>query len=229
MAVSNVVVQMVRVLAIIHIVVGALLIAFSIIYAVVGYILSFAVPAVFMGVWMCIAGGLGIPASSPQRTSNRNCFAGIFMGFSITSAVFGGLIIIGYIVIVSGDVEEGLAAVILTLGIIEFGAGIWVSICLCLMKPCCNDSQQTVAFPGGIPGFALSQGGDGVPVPLQVPGVTVQTQSFNGNPQAGQRNFVDPVPFQAVGNQPHPVVASSPCFPPQHTEKSPKLGQYVPL
>ena len=67
--------------------------------------------------------------------------AGIFMGFSITSAVFGGLIIIGYSVIVSGDVEGGLAAVILTLGIIEFGAGIWVSICLCLMKPCCNDSQ----------------------------------------------------------------------------------------
>ena len=63
------------------------------------------------------------------------------MGFSITSAVFGGLIIIGYSVIVSGDVEGGLAAVILTLGIIEFGAGIWVSICLCLMKPCCSDSQ----------------------------------------------------------------------------------------
>ena len=69
------------------------------------------------------------------------------MGFSITSAVFGGLIIIGYIVIVSGDVEEGLAAVILTLGIIEFGAGIWVSICLCLMKPCCNDSQVRFLCP----------------------------------------------------------------------------------
>ena len=55
MAVSNVVVPMVRVLAIIHIVVGALLIAFSIIYAIVGYILSFAVPAVFMGVWVSLA------------------------------------------------------------------------------------------------------------------------------------------------------------------------------
>lgn len=86
-----------------------------------------------------------------------------------------------------------------------------------------------MAFPGSIPGFAVSQGGDGVPVPLQVPGVTVETQSSYGNPQAGQRNFVDPVPFQAVGNEPHPVMASSPCFPPQHTEKSPKLGQYVPL
>ena len=55
MAVSNVVVPMVRVLAIIHIVVGALLIAFSIIYAIVGYIVSFAVPAVFMGVWVSLA------------------------------------------------------------------------------------------------------------------------------------------------------------------------------
>ena len=52
MAVSNVVVPMVRVLAIIHIVVGALLIACSIIYAIVGYIVSLAVPAVFMGVWV---------------------------------------------------------------------------------------------------------------------------------------------------------------------------------
>ena len=90
-----------------------------------------------------------------------------------------------------------------------------------------------MAFPGSNPGYAVSQGGDGFPVavPLQAPGVTVQTQSFYGNPQAGQTNFVDPVPFQAVGNQPHPVVASSPCgdFPPQYTGKSSKLGQYVPL
>ena len=55
MAVSNVVVPMVRVLAIIHIVVGALLIVFSIVYAIVEYIVSLAVPAVFMGVWVSLA------------------------------------------------------------------------------------------------------------------------------------------------------------------------------
>ena len=92
--------------------------------------------------------------------------AGIFMGFSITSAVFGGIIIIAYSITIafanysdyyqyydndysetytyrrySYDAKMGLAAVILVLGIIEFGAGIWVSICLCLMKPCYTDSE----------------------------------------------------------------------------------------
>ena len=38
-------------------------------------------------------------------------------------------------------VKMGLAAVQLLLGIIEIITGIWVSICLCLMNPCCADSQ----------------------------------------------------------------------------------------
>ena len=92
--------------------------------------------------------------------------AGVFMGFSITSAVFGGIIIIAYSITIaianyyvyyhdyddvysetytyrrySYDAKMGLAAMILVLGIIEFGTGIWVSICLCLMKPCCTDSE----------------------------------------------------------------------------------------
>ena len=89
--------------------------------------------------------------------------AGVFMGFSITSAVLGGIIIICYSIMFatarysryynlygyygyryqrySYSAKMALAAVILTLGIIEFGTGIWVSICLCFMKPCCTDSQ----------------------------------------------------------------------------------------
>ena len=95
------------------------------------------------------------------------------MGFSITSAVLGGIIIIAYSVTIASasysryyyeynyrygpygynsyrtykyqrysyDAKMGLAAVILILGLIEFGTGIWVSICLCVMKPCCADSQ----------------------------------------------------------------------------------------
>ena len=91
------------------------------------------------------------------------------MGFSIISAVLGGVIIIAYTVTIakasysryyyydkhdwfgythtyryqrySYGAKMALAAVILTLGIIEFGTGIWVSICLCIMKPCCKDSQ----------------------------------------------------------------------------------------
>jgi len=88
------------------------------------------------------------------------------MGFSITSAVLGGQMIIAYSLTIahasyseyyygysyelvrsykyqrySYDAKMALAAVILILGIVEFGTGIWVSICLCLMKPCCTDSQ----------------------------------------------------------------------------------------
>ena len=100
------------------------------------------------------------------------------MGFAITSAVLGGIIIIAYSMMIgsasysryyyghnndhdyydyddpygypttvtyidhrySYDAKMGLAAVILILGIIEFGTGIWVSICLCMMTPCCTDS-----------------------------------------------------------------------------------------
>ena len=89
----------------------------------------------------------------------------VFMGFAITSAVFGGQIIIGYSLTIahasyseycgnsydlvrrhnscmfSYGAKMGLAAVILILGVVEFGTGIWVSICLCMMKPCCTDSK----------------------------------------------------------------------------------------
>ena len=95
------------------------------------------------------------------------------MGFAITSAVCGGIIIISYSMTLGGarcrdycdpcdrysdgnftkptkfhptptysyETKLGLAAVILTLGIIEFGTGIWVSICLCVMKPCCTNLE----------------------------------------------------------------------------------------
>ena len=86
------------------------------------------------------------------------------MGFSITSAVLGGIIIIFYSIALTGasysqyngddypnstyryhrysySAKMALAIVILILGIAEFATGIWVSICLCVMKPCCTDSQ----------------------------------------------------------------------------------------
>ncbi|XP_067047513.1 uncharacterized protein [Acropora muricata] len=266
MAVSNGVVSMARVLAIFHIVVGALLIIFGIadgVTSVLGdeymFIAGYGFYGVWIGTWMCIAGGLGIPGSTPQRTRTRNCFAGVFMGFSITSAVLGGQIIIAYSLTIayanyseyyygysyeivrsykyqrySYDAKMALAAVILILGIVEFGIGIWVSICLCLMKPCCTDSQQqVVAFPGSIPGHAVVEGVDGVTVavPLQASGVAVQTQSSNGSALPGQSTG-DPVSFQVVGNHTHPVVgATSPGGGslPVYTEKSPKLGQYISL
>ncbi|XP_067047526.1 membrane-spanning 4-domains subfamily A member 4A-like isoform X2 [Acropora muricata] len=249
MAVSRRTVSLIRSLAIFHIVVGALLIILGIADGVTSLATSgrtfwtgYGFFGVWIGIWMCIAGALGIPGSTPQRTRARNCFAGVFMGFSITSAVLGGIIIICYSIMFvdarysryyniygyhgyrsyrrySYSAKMALAAVILTLGIVEFGIGIWVSICLCVMKPCCTDSQQTQG------GNAVAQGVDGVPVviPLQGPGVTFQTQPFYGYPPAGQA--AGPMHFQAVGNQPQFVVmpAAGGGFPPQYTEVAPQV------
>ena len=86
------------------------------------------------------------------------------MGFSITSTVMAGVMIICYSLVLAAEssysyyyecgpkyrvtcpkyshgVRMGLLTVILILGIIEFVIGIWVSICLCLMKSCCTDPQ----------------------------------------------------------------------------------------
>ncbi|CAH3186538.1 unnamed protein product, partial [Porites evermanni] len=63
----------------------------------------------FLVLQVCITGALGIPGSGRDRNYTRNCFAGVFMGFSITSAVFGGIIIlfysIGISLIISKDSE----------------------------------------------------------------------------------------------------------------------------
>ena len=108
----------------------------------------------------------------------------MFMGFSITSAVFGGIIIIcysmaianqsdytsdpyyndyngygptedyyftGYRRYVNWDTEMTLNAIILILGIVEFGIGIWAAVCLCMMKPCTccyGNLPQQVRYPG---------------------------------------------------------------------------------
>ena len=87
----------------------------------------------------------------------------IFSGwrFSITSAVFGGIIIVFYSVtlslITSSDADsyyddyesykryhQGkvvILAFMLFLGMTTFGIGIWAAICICLLKPCCQQPQ----------------------------------------------------------------------------------------
>lgn len=79
--------------------------------------------------------------------------AGVFMGFSITSAVLGGLIIICYSISIAMqrpynrryyeslryrnyDEEMAISAIILILGIIEFAIGIWAAVCVCFMNIC---------------------------------------------------------------------------------------------
>ena len=87
--------------------------------------------------------------------------AGVFMGFSITSAVFGGIIIFFYSVgtslIISKDAENFyddvesynkyyhvkvvILPIMLIMGIATFVIGIWAAICTCLLKPCCGQPQ----------------------------------------------------------------------------------------
>ena len=88
------------------------------------------------------------------------------MGFSITSAVFGGIIILFYSIGISqitssdpkfyfDDVESyneyyqgkvAILAIMLMMGIATFGIGIWAAICTCLLKPCCEQQPQ-VEYP----------------------------------------------------------------------------------
>ena len=79
-----------------------------------------------------------------------NSQASVFMGFSITSTVFGSIIIICYGISTAFSKEaNALTVIILIMGIIESAIGIWAAVCLCLMKPCtcCATSSQQVSHP----------------------------------------------------------------------------------
>ena len=71
------------------------------------------------------------------------------MGLSITSSVFGGVIIICYSISISvyhywgynhyydkNHSEMAITAIILILGIIEFGIGIWAAVLCCFLTNC---------------------------------------------------------------------------------------------
>ena len=98
------------------------------------------------------------------------------MGFSITSAVLGGVIIICYSISIaiyqseylydynydynyghggSGlyDAKMAISAIIVVLGIAEFVIGIWAAICCCLIKPCCATQQVSKSGKRHLEGF----------------------------------------------------------------------------
>ncbi|KAL9961012.1 hypothetical protein ACROYT_G029888 [Oculina patagonica] len=90
------------------------------------------------------------------------------MGFSITSAVFGGIIIIVYSITMF---LVGLfALIVFFLGIVEFAIGIWAAVCVGLMKPCCNSAplQQGQVMYTSNAGYVMTQGPSGVPVAIPV-------------------------------------------------------------
>ena len=81
------------------------------------------------------------------------------MGFSITSAVFGGLIITFYSIAIDSnsyngyydsyysvnEAELSITGIILFIGILEFLLRIWAAICFCVMKvcACCYSHAQS--------------------------------------------------------------------------------------
>lgn len=96
------------------------------------------------------------------------------MGFSITSAVFGGTLVLCYSVSIAenrrepptsysttspenrrlsdyNEAEIVISAMILILGITEFVIGIWAAVCCYLMRPyrcCVSTLSQQVTFFG---------------------------------------------------------------------------------
>ncbi|XP_068706835.1 uncharacterized protein [Montipora foliosa] len=247
-------VAMARFLAIAHIIVGSLLIIFGIADGVTsinrrsyGFWTGHVFFGVWIGAWVCVTGGLGIPGSRYEISSSRNCFAGIFMGFSITSAVLAGIIILFYsrmLSIVDNDYDDysydndyyrrwysydtkmALSVIVLILAIVEFVVGIWAAICLCVMKPCCPAQEPIVAF-AGIPGQTMAVSADGVQIafPAQTAGGVIPAQA--------SYMYAQGMPVGAVGGPPPPqlVVAASPdgADSPQETEMEAYSGKYMPL
>ena len=99
------------------------------------------------------------------------------MGFSITSAVLGGVIIICYSATLASnrsdlrynydyvydyryigrglyDAKMAISAIILVLGITEFVIGIWAAICCCLINPCCATQQVSKSGKRHLEGFS---------------------------------------------------------------------------
>ncbi|XP_027036111.1 uncharacterized protein LOC113664683 [Pocillopora damicornis] len=228
-----------RYLAITHIIVGVLLFCFGIAdYVTQHFWTGYVCFGIWIGIWMCITGGLGIPGTQRDPSSSRNVFASIFMGFSITSAVLGGIIIICYSIAIaiysdyfyyarySHNTDMALAVITLILGIVEFAIGIWAAVCCCIMQICCCGAppQQGQVMYTANTGYAVAQvSGGHVAVPMQTAGgmVAVQTVSQGGQPQmvmmpasgvvGGQPQFVQvPASGATVGTQPHFVQVASP-------------------
>lgn len=192
-----------RILAFVHIITGFLLLVLGIVDRVHGFFWSGeGCFGIWCGIWMCITGSLGIQGSARERTRYSNGWAGVYMGFSITSAAFGGIIIIAYSSAIArysswyfGNIyssEMALSAIILILGITEFVIGIWAAVMSCLIGSCdCCSAQSNqptsvvyMSGQGAVMGsYVMGQGAGGVPVafPMQQAGGVVTVPG--GHPQ----------------------------------------------
>lgn len=154
------------------------------------------------------------------------------MGFSITSAVLGGIIIIFYSITIAHErkyysysyhysyrlhsykTEMALASITLILGIVEFAIGIWAAVCCCLMQVCCSapPPQQGQVMYTVNTGYAVAQmSGGPVAVPMQTAGGMVAVQAVT---QGGQPQMIMMPASGAVGGHPQfgAMTGSQPQF-----------------
>ncbi|KAL9976303.1 hypothetical protein ACROYT_G013587 [Oculina patagonica] len=157
---STKIINTARILAIAHIIVGFLVVSFGIADRVVEYFWTGnGCHGIWMGVWMCVTGILGIRGTCKEPSVSRNSPVGVFMGFSITCAVYGGILTILYSIAIalyqdenydSGrkhnrtnsnyEAQMAVAAIMLVLGVVEFAIGIWTVVYvrrLMRTKTCC--------------------------------------------------------------------------------------------
>lgn len=204
-----------RLIAIGHIVVGILLIVFGIVDRVEGYFWTGeGCFGIWCGVWMIVTGSLGIPGSNRERNSSSQAFAAAFMGCAITSAVFGGIVIICFSISIAMyrtspwyeddfyqrywynyDAEMAVTVITLILGIVEFGIGIWAAVLCCNMNACQCCAVQGGQAPSMVyvsnQGMVYGAGGAPMGIPVQTAGGVVMVPvsssgGVGGHPQTVQ-------------------------------------------
>lgn len=145
---SATVIKKARILAIVHVIVGILLVWLGIVdhlleISIGGYICM----GIWTGIWMLITGCLGIPGTRNEPSTSRTAFAATFQCFSMISAMLGmGLVSLYSLTIAfqytdrsyrNYAAEIAILAMILVLGILGCcaGFGVLVVICCCSSPP----------------------------------------------------------------------------------------------
>ncbi|KAL9961023.1 hypothetical protein ACROYT_G029903 [Oculina patagonica] len=224
--------KMARILAIVHIIVGLLLIGLGIAVYTVPYTgWEFFGFGIWIGVLVCVGGCLGIPGTRKERSTSRNAFASVFMGFSIASAVGAGTMIICYGIGFAQlreiypyvneryqfheniDAQMTLMPTVVGFGIVVFAIEIWAAVCLCMMKPCtccCETTPQQgqVAYTANTrynTGHVMSLITGDVPVvtPKEAGGGMVAVETVTPGTQGGQPQMVMVPVLGFEGYQPY--------------------------
>ncbi|KAL9961019.1 hypothetical protein ACROYT_G029898, partial [Oculina patagonica] len=231
--------NMARILAIVHIIVGCLLLCLGFIERFPYGLLwtSWLGLGIWIGAWVIITGCLGIPGTRKERSTRRNTFAGTYMGFCITSVMMSGGIISCYSFNIEHldtyDEEDSsvkrtaVVWIFLMLGIVECLIGIWAAVCCCLMRPCCKSVplQQGQVMYTANAGFVMTQD-PGTCNAMQADRGMVAVATLTPGSQGGKPQMVLVPIFGVQGYQPQlaqvaPDVAMATGYQHQQVEMPP--------